>query len=138
MEGHIPMSEETLWYGYLQAGEKSAPVVLDSRLNTGLPETVYVYNHGRGAILEYKRVIAEPKLRELTAEEKKELLTELRRAYRQARKAFTPRVSRANSVAEKARAPRPQPVEVAFEAPEVEDDYEDSFADGMDEDTVAA
>lgn len=29
------MKEETVWYGYLEAGQKSTPVVLDRRLHTG-------------------------------------------------------------------------------------------------------
>ncbi len=138
MEGHIPMSEDTLWYGYLEAGEKSTPVVIDSRLNTGLPETVYVYNHARGVILEYKRAIAEPKLRELT-EEEKALRTELRRTYRQVRKAFTPRTPRVATVADKPRkAAAPEPLEPAFAGAEA-DDYDGAFVEGLDDaDNVAA
>src|SRR3569623_949320 len=52
-------------YGYLEAGNKSTAVVLDRTLNTGNPETLYLFNLARGEILEYSRKIVEPKLREL-------------------------------------------------------------------------
>jgi hypothetical protein len=80
------MSKNDVWYGYLEAGEKSSPVVRDMSLETKSTGTVYLYNHTRGGILEYSREIVEPKLRELNSEDIP--LNELRSAFRAARKAF--------------------------------------------------
>jgi len=85
--------QDTLWFGYLEAGKKGSPVVRDVTLGTGTPATFYLFNLNRGAILEYRRDIAEPKLRELT-EKEKETVDELRQAFEQARKGFTPREER--------------------------------------------
>ena len=59
------MSQEELWYGFLEAGDRSTPVARDPKLTTGNPDTVYMYNLQRNEIIEYKRAICEPKLREL-------------------------------------------------------------------------
>ncbi|MDX2436212.1 MAG: hypothetical protein QNL88_04075 [Acidobacteriota bacterium] len=91
--------QETLWFGYLEAGEKSGPVVRDVTLGTGTETTFYLFSLNRGAILEYRRDIAEPKLRELT-EEEMDTVDDLRQAFEQARKKFTPR---------EARKPKPVP-----------------------------
>ena len=91
--------QETLWFGYLKAGKKSGPVVRDVTLGTGTDKTFYLFSLNRGAILEYRRDIAEPKLRELT-EEEMETVDDLRQAFEQARKKFTPR---------EARKPKPVP-----------------------------
>jgi hypothetical protein len=88
------MSDKHYWYGYLEAGEKSSPVLLDNRLDTGSAETMYLFNLKRGAILEYKRTIIEPKLRELTADEQT-LVKELKAAYIDVRSAFDPRGGKA-------------------------------------------
>jgi hypothetical protein len=85
------MSENIdIWYGYLEAGEKSSPVLIDSKLDTGNSKTFYMYNHNSQRIIEYKREIAEPKLRTLK-EPEKTLLKELVEGYETARKEFTPR-----------------------------------------------
>lgn len=84
------MSDKHYWYGYLEAGEKSSPVLQDHRLDTGSADTMYLYNHKRGEILEYKRAIIEPKLRALTPQEQ-ELCRTLKSAYTEARAEFTPR-----------------------------------------------
>ena len=55
--------KKNLWYGYLEAGANSSPVIRDDGLNTGNPKTVYLFNLARGCILEYSREIVEPKLR---------------------------------------------------------------------------
>jgi hypothetical protein len=80
------MSKNDIWYGYLKAGEKSSPVVRDMSLETKSRGTIYLYNHKRGAILEYSREIVEPKLRELKPEDIP--LDELMSAFRAARKPF--------------------------------------------------
>ncbi len=80
------MSKKAVWYGILQAGKKTSPVVLDTRLKTKSPKTMYLYNHVQGKFLEYSREIVEPKLKELNPDD--ELLTELKNAYKAARKIF--------------------------------------------------
>jgi hypothetical protein len=79
-----------LWYGYLEAGAKSSPVVIDPMLDTGNPKTLYMYNLNTNKITEYKREIAEPKLRALNAKEAS-LTQNLKQSYDVARKEFTPR-----------------------------------------------
>lgn len=88
------MSEKHYWYGYLEAGEKSSPVLRDSRLDTCMSDTLYLFNLRRGEILEYKRAIIEPKLRALGAQEQ-ELGQTLKSAYIEARNRFTPRGGKA-------------------------------------------
>jgi hypothetical protein len=93
------MSDNNLWYGYLEAGSKSSPVLMDRRLNTGDSNTLYLFNLNRGEILEYKREIIEPKLRELSAEEQK-LCGELKSAFGKARAGFIPRGNRSTTLSE--------------------------------------
>lgn len=102
-------SNDTTWYGYLNAGEKSSLVVLDERLSTGNPETLYLFNLKRNEILEYKRGIVDPKLRELNEKEKKGL-PELKEAFAKARKGFTPRAAKIAASAERPGVPEPKPV----------------------------
>jgi hypothetical protein len=80
----------TLWCGFLEAGEKGGPVVRDSSLDTGNPATVYLFNLIRNRILEYRRDIVEPKLRELRPDELA-MVKSLRAAFEAARGDFTPR-----------------------------------------------
>ena len=80
------MSKNETWYGFLQAGNKSSPVVRDARLETKNPKTIYLFNYVRGKFLEYSREIVEPKLQDLPADDK--LLKELKSAFRTARKIF--------------------------------------------------
>ena len=87
------MTQEELWYGFLEAGDRSSPVARDPKLTTSNPETMYVYNLKRNEIIEYKRAIAEPKLRPLKASES-DLLEELTAAFAAALKEFTPRRAR--------------------------------------------
>jgi hypothetical protein len=83
----------SLWFGFLEAGDKCSPVVRDGALETGSPETIYLFNLKKGRILEYRRDIVEPKLRELSAEELA-MVTELQEAFERARTGFTPRAAR--------------------------------------------
>jgi len=82
----ITVSRNDTWYGFLQAGKKSSPVVRDARLTTKNPKTLYLFNHVQGKFLEYSREIVEPKLRELPPDDN--LLGELKAAFKAARKAF--------------------------------------------------
>jgi hypothetical protein len=82
------MSNDTIWYGFLEAGGKSSPVVRDLSLETANPKTVYLYNLARGIFLEYAREIVEPKLRELKSDDIPR--DELDKAFQAARQAFHP------------------------------------------------
>lgn len=84
------MKEETVWYGYLEAGQKSTPVVLDRRLHTGHNETVYLFNFAREEILEYQCRIVEQKLQELKPDQA-HLLKQLKAAYSTVRRNFRAR-----------------------------------------------
>ena len=97
------MSDNNLWYGYMEAGSKSSPVLMDRRLNTGDPNTMYLFNLTRGEIIEYKRAIIEPKLRELNADEQG-LAPELKSAFGKVRGSFVPRGGRPAAVTENAQA----------------------------------
>ncbi len=119
----MAVKQETLWFGYLEAGEKGGPVVRDVTLGTGTPATFYLFNLNRGAILEYRRDIAEPKLRELTAEEM-ETIEDLRQAFEQVRKKFTPREAR-----------KPKPLPPTRKKARVEEDEE---VDVEDDDKIVA
>lgn len=80
------MTKKAIWYGYLQAGKKSSPVVLDTKLETRNPKTIYLFNFVRGKFLEYSRELVEPKLHDLDPDDN--LLKELKRAFKAARKIF--------------------------------------------------
>jgi hypothetical protein len=79
------MNAKDTWYGVLDAGEKTSPVVLDATLDASQGK-VWLYNHVRNQFIEYARAIVEPKLRELTTDDipKKELDV----AFKEARQAF--------------------------------------------------
>ena len=81
------MSKQKLWYGFLEAGKKSSPVIIDHSMDTGEKNSVFIYNHNRQEILKYVRELAEPKLRELTAKEK-ELEASLKKGFTESLKTF--------------------------------------------------
>jgi hypothetical protein len=85
-------SKSSLWYGYLNAGQRSSPVLLDERLATGNPKTLYLFNLSRGEILEYAREIVEKKLRELKPAESG-IVAELDAGYKKARRNFKSHVA---------------------------------------------
>ncbi len=80
------MANKNIWFGFLNAGRKSSPVVRDRSLETSGTKTIFLYNHAKGGFLEYARELVEPKLRELTDDDTD--VDELERAFREARKAF--------------------------------------------------
>jgi hypothetical protein len=98
------MSEKYYWYGHLEAGAKSSPVLLDKRLDTGKADTLYLFNLNRGEILEYKRTIIAPKLRKLGHADR-ELNKTLKAAYIEARQHFIPRGSAPVAIPLPARRP---------------------------------
>ena len=94
------MSENNFWYGHLDAGEKSSPVLMDRGLSTAHPNTIYVFNLQRSEIIEYRRDIIEPKLRDLAAEEST-IIKELESAYSKVRSDFIPRGIKLRDLPEK-------------------------------------
>ncbi len=83
-----------LWYGYLEAGDKSTPVLADDSMDTGNTKTRYLFNLARKEFVEYRRDIVDGKLRELKKGEEKQV-DELQRAFEAARPQFKPRVQSA-------------------------------------------
>jgi hypothetical protein len=94
-------SKSGLWYGYLEAGNNSSPVIRDQNLETGNAKTVYLFNLARGKILEYQREIVESKLRDLKPAEAGAVAV-LDAAYPEARRQFNGRVNRTLQIAERA------------------------------------
>lgn len=80
-------SKASLWFGHLNAGARSSPVLRDARLDTGNPKTLYMFNLKRGEILEYAREVVEQKLRELKPAES-EFIGKLDAGYKKARRNF--------------------------------------------------
>jgi hypothetical protein len=120
----------TLWFGYLEAGDKGSPVVRDTSMDTGTSATIYLFNQKKGRILEYRRDIVEPKLRELT-EEETELVAELRKEFEKVRTGFTPRSML--RPAPPPRKPRPEPEP---ELPDFDDDDDLPITNDDDQDEL--
>lgn len=131
------MSKNSIWYGYLEAGDKSSAVVMDERLETGNPDTIYLFNLARKEIIQYSRNIAQPKLRELREDETEQFLPELKNAYARARRHFKVRTERPLPVVErKGKGSQERKVtepddsyseqDTEFESSAVEDDWDDS------------
>jgi hypothetical protein len=117
-----------LWYGYLEAGNRSSPVIRDERLDTGSTKTVFLFNLTRREILEYSRDVVEPKLRELKSSEAK-TIKELDEAYTEARRNFKDRRARPLNIPEQGGSER-RPVESQ------NDDEIDDFIDESAEEDV--
>ena len=94
--------QNPIWIGFLEAGNRSSPVLRDDSLDTGNPATIYLFNLMKDRILEYRKDIVEPRLRELAAEEVSLTLT-LQEAFAQARAGFTPRGSQRAAAARRRR-----------------------------------
>ncbi len=85
------MSKQNLWYGFLEAEERSSPVIIDNSMDTGEKRTVFIYNHSKKEILKYVREVVEPKLRELTDKEK-ELEASMKKGFTESLKTFNNKV----------------------------------------------
>lgn len=127
------MSDNNFWYGYLDAGEKSSPVLMDQRLSTANPQTVYVFNLKRSEIIEYRRDIVEPKLRDLGTEEST-FIKELKSAYTKVRSAFVPRGAKNTAIPEKGTEAPPAKKATPVESDEEEYDELITIDDDGDED----
>lgn len=115
------MSEKEHWYGYLEAGAKSSPVLMDSSLSTGNAKTVYLFNLDRQRILEYSREVVDAKLRPLQTVEK-DVIAALQTGYAQARAGFVPRGGRALSVPDRGPVARRRREESVSESEEYDED----------------
>ncbi|MDH5257081.1 MAG: hypothetical protein OEX07_03705 [Gammaproteobacteria bacterium] len=82
------MSNQKLWFGFLEAGVKSSPVVRSSKIDPGRPDNMYLYNLNADAILLYKTSIVESKLRDLSPAEEKEFMSKLESGFKKASKDF--------------------------------------------------
>ena len=80
------MSTKDIWYGVLEAGDKSSPVVRDITMDAG-QNRIYLYNYNRNQFIEYAQAIVEPKLRELFEGDISR--EELDKAFKVAYKSFT-------------------------------------------------
>ena len=116
------MSKTKIWCGYLNAGEKSAAVLRDDELDTGNPNTLYLFNLARNEILENSRAIVEPKLRELKGQEQGQEV-ELKAAFKKVRADFKPR-GKATTVLVRGKATPAAKQDV------VKDDVDDVIDDG--------
>ncbi len=127
------MSNDRFWFGFLEAGDKSSPVLCDDKIATNNPNTIYLYNLQRGAIIEYKRSLVEPKLRELKKGEQA-LTEELAAGYAVARSSFTPKGGRL-SIPERGATRSPAPIQAEEEEEEAVTDIDDEDADWEDDDS---
>lgn len=87
------MTQAKIWYGYLDAGKKSAAVVRDDSLDTGNTKMIYLYNFSRKAFLQYDTGVVAPKLREFKDSET-DLLDALKKDFAAARAQFQPQNER--------------------------------------------
>lgn len=108
----------SFWYGYLNAGTRSSPVLRDARLDTGNTKTLYLFNLVRGEILEYVREIVEKKLRELKPAESG-FVADLDAGYKKARRNFKGHYASISNITKRSVAVFKEKV----------DDYDDSEID---------
>ena len=124
-----------LWFGFLEAGDKGSPVVLDRGLDVPGRPTVYLFNLKKGRFVEYRRDIVESKLRELTAEEAG-LIDQLTTAFDLARPGFVPRIPPPFETKGRPRRKRPEVEEPDFDLNavmpllDVPEDYSEAETDG--------
>jgi len=129
------MSQTSLWFGHLEIGDKSSPVVRDHKLNTGKADTIYLFNLVRNEIIEYKRDIVEPKLRELGKGDAS-VSKELKKAFTKAIKDFTPRGKTLNIPETAVVKPASAKKQADDDLPDIDidDDSDDMFDDDEDDD----
>jgi hypothetical protein len=116
-----------VWYGFLQAGDRSSPVIRDDRLDTGNRKTMYLFNLSRNSILEYSREVVEPKLRDLKPDESA-AVAELEAAYKKARRSFKDRGAGIRSILNRSSS-TPASNEAVYNDIPPEDDSEDTWVE---------
>jgi hypothetical protein len=116
-----------VWYGFLQAGDRSSPVMRDERLDTGNHKTMYLFNLARNAILEYSREVVEPKLRELKPDESA-TISELDSAYKKIRRGFKDRGAGVRSILNRSSS-TPASNEAVYRDIPADDDSDDAWVE---------
>lgn len=116
-----------VWYGFLEAGTRSSPVIRDERLDTGSHKTIYLFNLARNSILEYSREVVEPKLRELRADESG-AIAELDAAYKKARRNFKDRGAGVRNILKRGGSTPASNEDIYNDFP-IEDDGDDSWVE---------
>jgi len=116
-----------VWYGFLQAGDRSSPVIRDDRLDTGNRKTIYLFNLSRNSILEYSREVVEPKLRDLKPEESG-TIAELDAAYKKVRRSFKDRGAGVRSILNRSSS-TPASNEAVYSDIPAEDDSDDAWVE---------
>jgi len=117
-------SKETIWYGYLNAGERSSPVLRDESLDTGNKKTLYLFNLIRGEILEYAREIVEKKLRELKPAESG-FIAKLDAEYKKAHRNFKGRGSNIRNITNRATTLPGEAIELPLDSEIIIDDADE-------------
>ena len=125
------MKKHKLWFGFLEAGSKSSPVVIDRSMEMGDGNTLLIYNHNKKEVLKYVRELVEPKLRELTAQEKK-LEASLKKGFSESLKTIKFNIPKALNIPEK-EIPKPTndtiPEVAELDVKELDDDADDDDVD---------
>ena len=116
-----------VWYGFLQAGDRSSPVIRDDRLDTGNRKTMYLFNLARNSILEYSREVVETKLRDLKPDESA-TVAELDAAYKKARRSFKDRGAGIRSILNRSSS-TPASNEAVYKDISPEDDSDDAWVE---------
>jgi hypothetical protein len=116
-----------VWYGFLQAGDRSSPVIRDDRLDTGNRKTMYLFNLSRNSILEYSREVVEPKLRDLKPDEAA-TISELDAAYKKARRNFKDRGAGVRNILNRSSS-TPASNEAVYNDIPAEDDSDDAWVE---------
>ncbi len=81
-------ANDNLWYGMLETSKSRTIVIRDSEFPEGLNGRIYLYNADRDQVVEYVEKIVNPKLRELTADEKSALDKDINSKFKSTRKQF--------------------------------------------------
>jgi hypothetical protein len=123
------MSTNNIWYGVLEAGSKTAPVVRDLSMPAS-NNSIWLYNHARNTFVEYTLAIVEPKLRELTKSDISQ--DELDQAFKAARKDFAP-ARKTRQWDDKAPASKPARKKDDTDI-EIADDDAEEFIDDVEDD----
>jgi hypothetical protein len=127
------MSKNDIWYGILDAGEKTSPVVRDLTIQASNPNNVWLFNHSRNAFVEYSLAIVEPKLRELGKGDLSK--DDLDKAFKAARKTFATarKLVKQEGKAPSAKPGRKKDAELDDDSIEDDDNDADEFIDDVDE-----
>ena len=118
------MKNQKFRYGFLEAGAKSSPVLINSKLNANNEKNLYIYNLNRDSIIEYQRQIVEPKIRELNPDEIN-LIEDLVSGYKAASKNFVAKNRKPlfdKSAPKQRKSIENEVTEYAFDGDEMDDD----------------